>query len=321
MLEIVFSESACGALKLAQRYGEGKYRGGATGVIVRNADGSTPSPSELDRMRREAQERERRAWERAVPLGGQRADVFCFDLALSVGGVAPETFWHQRRAALCALFRRWGEEERREELDRRLPAARAALETVRARFNDGADLRIWHSQQPDEACGLRWLLAALSPWREGVGNVFLVRLPVYVEDADDACVYAFTGWGEVPVEHWGRLAGGQKAASPRLCAALASEWRDVEAENAPLRALVGGRVRSVPETLYDGCLRRALDSLPETFPEARLIGNALCKHAPGVSDGLLALRVEAMLRAGELTVESASPGAHRRLLRKGKTGA
>lgn len=52
MLEIVFSESACGALKLAQRYGEGKYRGGAIGVIARNEDGSEPSREKLDRLRR-----------------------------------------------------------------------------------------------------------------------------------------------------------------------------------------------------------------------------------------------------------------------------
>ena len=51
MLEIVFSESACGALKLAQRYGEGRYRGGAIGVIARNEDGSEPSREELDRLR------------------------------------------------------------------------------------------------------------------------------------------------------------------------------------------------------------------------------------------------------------------------------
>jgi len=51
MLEIVFSESACGALKLAQRYGAGEYRGGAIGVIARNEDGSEPSREELDRLR------------------------------------------------------------------------------------------------------------------------------------------------------------------------------------------------------------------------------------------------------------------------------
>ena len=51
MLEIVFSESACGALKLAQRYGAGEYHGGAIGVIARNEDGSEPSQEELDHLR------------------------------------------------------------------------------------------------------------------------------------------------------------------------------------------------------------------------------------------------------------------------------
>ena len=51
MLEIVFSESACGALKLAQRYGAGEYHGGAIDVIARNEDGSEPSQEELDRLR------------------------------------------------------------------------------------------------------------------------------------------------------------------------------------------------------------------------------------------------------------------------------
>ena len=87
MLEIVFSESACGALKLAQRYGEGRYRGGAIGVIARNEDGSEPSQEELDKLRREAEERERRAWERAVEA---RKTRLC----------APS------RAAACAACRR-----------------------------------------------------------------------------------------------------------------------------------------------------------------------------------------------------------------------
>lgn len=318
MLEIVFSESACGAIKLAQRYGEGKYRGGAIGVVARNADGSAPSAQELARLRREAEARERRAWERAKPLGGQRADVFCFNLALGVGSVARENFWEHRREALSALWSGWDEEYRKETLGRALQTAQAALEIVRERFGGGEVLRVWHSAQADEACGLRWLLAALSPWREARGDVLLVGLPAYMEDAEDACVCSFRDWGEVNIEHWGRLAEGQRAVSPRLCAALADEWRAVEAESAPLRALVGGRVRSLPEDAYDPCLRRALAEAPREFPEGRLIGEALGKYALGVGDGWLAMRIEAMVRAGELTVvQNAEAGRpYSRVLRR-----
>ncbi len=43
MLEIVFSESAAGGLKIAQGFGRGKRVGGATSVILKHADGTPAS--------------------------------------------------------------------------------------------------------------------------------------------------------------------------------------------------------------------------------------------------------------------------------------
>ena len=42
MIEIVFGESACGSLKIAQTYGKGKYRGSAVSIFMRHEDGSVP---------------------------------------------------------------------------------------------------------------------------------------------------------------------------------------------------------------------------------------------------------------------------------------
>ena len=47
MVEIVFSESACGSLKIAQTYGRGKYRGSAISVFIRHENGSVPSSNEM----------------------------------------------------------------------------------------------------------------------------------------------------------------------------------------------------------------------------------------------------------------------------------
>lgn len=54
MLEIVFSDSACGSLKMAQHYGQGVYPGGCIGVIISRSDGRKPS------------KREKRAAQRAI---------------------------------------------------------------------------------------------------------------------------------------------------------------------------------------------------------------------------------------------------------------
>ncbi len=49
MVEIVFSESACGSLKIAQTYGKGKYRGSAVSIFMRHEDGSVPSSDEIEK--------------------------------------------------------------------------------------------------------------------------------------------------------------------------------------------------------------------------------------------------------------------------------
>ena len=82
MIEIVFGESACGSLKIAQTYGKGKYRGSAVSIFMRHEDGSVPSSDEMKKAQLQAQEQERIAWENAIPLGGKSCDVYCFDRLL-----------------------------------------------------------------------------------------------------------------------------------------------------------------------------------------------------------------------------------------------
>ena len=76
MIEIVFGESACGSLKIAQTYGKGKYRGSAVSIFMRHEDGSVPSSDEMKKAQLQAQEQERIAWENAIPLGGKSCDVW-----------------------------------------------------------------------------------------------------------------------------------------------------------------------------------------------------------------------------------------------------
>ena len=56
MIEIVFGESACGSLKIAQTYGKGKYRGSAVSIFMRHEDGSVPSSDEMKKAQLQAQE-------------------------------------------------------------------------------------------------------------------------------------------------------------------------------------------------------------------------------------------------------------------------
>ena len=72
MLEIVFSDSACGSLKMAQHYGQGAYPGGCIGVIISRSDGRKPSKREKRAAQREAEEAERLACKAAPQWAATR---------------------------------------------------------------------------------------------------------------------------------------------------------------------------------------------------------------------------------------------------------
>ena len=111
MLNVVFSDSALGSLKVAppplrsdgaeyrwspslgrsvppsppRRWG--RWKTAATSVILLREDGSPGTPEELERAVREYEERERRAWEKAVPMDGSPGDSYGFSLCLSQGAI------------------------------------------------------------------------------------------------------------------------------------------------------------------------------------------------------------------------------------------
>ena len=117
---------------------------------------------------------------------------------------------------------------------------------------------------------------------------------------------------------WSALADPEPLAAPVLNA-LAQEWAALRAENAPLRAVVNGRLMSAAENFYDGFVLEVLRAQPEQFREAEAIGRLLGSLRTGVSDGFAAMRLEALVRKGLLEVVSGpQPGrpVYDRVLRK-----
>lgn len=104
MIEIVFSDSACGSLKMAQHYGQGDYIGGCTGVFISKHDGSQPTPEEISAAQKAAEEKECLEWKNAVPMGGNPNDVFGFSLMLSVGDISANDFIGGRQKTIESLW-------------------------------------------------------------------------------------------------------------------------------------------------------------------------------------------------------------------------
>ena len=215
MIEIVFSESAAGSLAIAA--GKGKCVGGVSSAVGISTVGGNqpPSDTEIQRIMWHAEKWERRNWEEAIPLNTDRKDILCFPLALSVGGIIEDEIGEKRQAALQMLTSIYPDEARK--------AARDMLETAKKNFKElcsrvknGEAIRVWTSDNPDDACGFCWLMEQLRPI--GLENLDLtcVKLPDFHVMPDNT-VIIYSGWGEVQPHQWGRFALQEKSFRLIIC--------------------------------------------------------------------------------------------------------
>lgn len=317
MIEVVFSESAYGSLKVGQRYGIGKYHSGATSVFIRKRGGSEPTEEELREAQLQAEAKARRDWENAVSLGSNPSDIYCFDVAFSVGEITEREFGKQRRDALELLSSVWPRENIIPQIDDRLERSKEALNSVLTRCADGEPVRVWYSHNPDEMCGMYWLLSQLRLLKQR-GRILLVKLPEW-EYKDERTICTHNGWGEMGPGEWGRYQSIQEEAQPAFLSLCSTKWSQLREENAPLRIFLNGQLQSAPEDIYDSFITREIAKQPDVFVEAMVIGNVLGKYQLGIGDAWVALRIEKMIAEGSLEViESAPEGdlVYRQKLRK-----
>ena len=126
-----------------------------------------------------------------------------------------------------------------------------------------------------------------------------------------------SGWGGVKPGDWHKHLNLQAVASPAFFNMCVTQWKYLQQENAPLRAVLNGRLVSIPETIYDYFIVREIEAEEDEFHEAMVIGKVLGKYALGIGDAWIAHRIEKMIADGQLTpVTEAAPGSpiyHRRL--------
>ncbi len=304
MIEIVFGDSACGSLKRAQHYGEGEYKGGCIGVSLRHDDGSQPTKEEIETARGEAMEKERLAWESATPMGGKASDIYGFNLMLSIGDISENKPGIKRKKTLERLYSVYQNDEGCQAAEEICIRANENLEAIRERLAAGEAIRIWYSNQPDEMCGMYWFMGQMNQWNEYDGQVSIVKLPEWEADEKGNIAWK-TSWGEVAPEEWQRHLSLQKSVLRLFIQSCAFRWHELQAESAPLRAVLNGQLVSMSEKLYDDFILREIEAEGEEFHEAMIIGRVLGKYRLGIGDGWIAYRIEEMIGAGKLEVVTA----------------
>ena len=290
MLEVVFEQGVAGGLKIAKSSRPGdKWFSVQAGIYPEG------TPAEF----REPPRQKTRTWT-GLDLGGGREDVAPLLLALSVGdlsGLLAGGTVVNRKTVLEHLEEAWGEDALRcldESWD-------TSMETLRRLREAGSEpVRVWAAPWcPDDLCGVYFVCDLLRDMETPMSVVWAPRESV----RRDGVMVEIRGLGEVNPEELGAMAAGAVELEPNRRRAYADRWRELAAENAPLRAVVNGRLSSVPEDFYDFALRAALTEEPVKM--GKVLAGALATR-PGVGDGGLYRRLQVMRAAGE--VREAAPG-------------
>lgn len=234
--------------------------------------------------------------EPALPLGR----VLCLGDDLSMGPIGG---WYgpERKAFLRELyagFDRWDDPAEPDVcLEKDWEAYTAAAEALR-QLPAGEKVRLWVDRTPEAVCGAYAAAGLLYERRVGIS---LMRLRPYRFRPADGSAVTLKGWGEADPE---RLAdwAEERVLPVQIARYTGWQWEQLRQENSPLRALVAGRLLSVPADFYDGLLlAEARRRCP--CPLGHLIAGMLGRLQLPLSDWLIARRALALEERGALQLE------------------
>jgi hypothetical protein len=169
MLEVVFSDSEKGSMKVAKNYNAKTMLGGAIGYI-----GKKPTKAEL-RKHFEGQ-----------AIGGNSQDVVNIGFSLDIGDISGEIDGHERQNIFRKLWGRF--EVDNKEQERFFRNQRKDMEKLLSAAKDGIPIRIWKSNTPYSACGFHFVCHLL---KNIDCDIRVVSLPEYkpISENEIAQVY------------------------------------------------------------------------------------------------------------------------------------
>lgn len=317
MVQLCFGDSVKGMMKCAPLFGN--EVGGVTAVVLSSAK---PLKNPLEKAafavyrrlaapfyKHRAQKEAARRRAEAVPVDYAPDDVLALPGDLNEGDIAGEILSDARkeytRNWLC--FSPHGEEAANDaELERYWQACCSDLQAICTRAKAGEPVRIWYDDTPGTLCGL---YAAAALLETAPCTITVVKAPEWEARGAVTVRAALAERGP------GQLGGLLKWERPLPAAerrTLADRWRSLQQENAPLRAVMDGKLCSVPPDFYDAAI---LEKAPAgEFMTAQLIGKVLAECRLGIGDQLIYRRIEQLIHAGRLQLVSRGDGPYQNIL-------
>lgn len=162
-------------------------------------------------------------------------------------------------------------------------------------LNQGETIRVWYSFSPDAMCGFYFICDFMKTYKN---DLIAVKLPEHMQK--DNTVLSFSRWEEVEHTDIKKLQSLGKTVSKDERRMITSLWNDLVMENAPLRAVINGKLISVEESFYDFILWKYITDIPTK--EVRIIGDILGNYQLGIGDSWYARRIDHYIETGEIGI-------------------
>jgi len=294
MLEVVFSDSTKGSMKIAKNYDEkSMIVGGAVGYI-----GKKPPKAEL-KKHFEGQ-----------AVGGDSQDVVYIGFALDIGDISGEFDGIERQNVFQKVWGRFDFDDNEQE--QFFYNQRKDMEKLLSAAANGTPIRIWKSNTPYSTCGFYFICNVL---RNIDCQLSVVSLPEYKQVSENEIV-SYSDWGQIEPGKFYQFLPLERQLSQSEKIMFSTRWFGLVRENAPLRAVVNGKLISVPEDYYDHIITKNIPD--DDFLMARLIGKIMGNYELGVSDSWYGLRIDKMIEDNKLAIVENKNISHpyRKILKK-----
>lgn len=225
-------------------------------------------------------------------------EVACLGFMTDIGDISETMFGEYRAGLICKMLYReqWGADpEMEKELKQLGRHYTKEAAKVKHALERGEPVRVWVSSAPYSMCGMLWLSGLLAKRK---AEVYAVELPIF--SVDGSTLTKYNSWGECEPEYFVKCLSSARRVTQIELSANAAEWSKLKKENSPLRAVISGKVTSVPASFYDFLIWKYLGNSP--INEAMLIGKILGENQLGVGDWWYAQRIDHFIGKGKISV-------------------
>ena len=243
-------------------------------------------------------------------IEGTSEEVICLGFMLDIGNIKEQMDSPYRRELIYSMYaqNQWEQdEETEEELKNVGDVYVKELYRLMDFLDHGEAVRIWYSDTPYSRCGFYNLCQILKGYEN---EISAVKLPAHI--VREKCIVTYQSWSEVSAEEFAGFLPYERSLSKEEVRMYAMLWSGLIEENSPLRAVVNGKILSVPEDFYDFLIWKRLKNVP--LKEARLIGDILGQSPIGVGDWWYNRRIEYYIKQGEIRVVEDSKNKYARMI-------